>query len=388
MSRPATPTAAPANATVPSTFLRCFRGAASFNALARVWDGKTAKVEEIHDEMGHKFFGQVETDTLSSLNKLIKGEEAFYALFDEHPSPSGSELVTKPHLTGGCSYIIGVHLTFEPLGRSAFTKANSPRITGRALYQHANSVILANCKKAQSLVPKLVGKVCHLAPDGTICGYVSGNTEINFLEHINDGMFMLLSKKAVDTTGEEEAAGDANGGVTAVVSEEVDTHDDNASVNNPSNLTTGGIGEAVLEGDDDEFHNDAADMTSDNNWMPFGGKAPPGYRFPGYCCYAAYGPHTSYFNKYINPKGHNETDKADKKKNGRSNFRANEAKKAKVERSYGTDRGMSMDNKIAFAGLAQNDEAAAMRDREGKFAMLRASIAYTSGGSSRLMLCH
>jgi hypothetical protein len=98
MSRPATPTAAPANATVPSTFLRCFRGAASFNALARVWDGKTAKVEEIHDEMGHKFFGQVKNDTLSSLNKLIKGEEAFYALFDEHPSPSGPELVTKPHL--------------------------------------------------------------------------------------------------------------------------------------------------------------------------------------------------------------------------------------------------------------------------------------------------
>jgi hypothetical protein len=38
-----------------------------------------------------------------------------------------------------------------------------------------------------------------------------------------------------------------------------------------------------------------------------------------------------------------------------------------------------MDNKIAFAGLAQNDEAAAMRDREGKFAMLRASIATYEG---------
>jgi hypothetical protein len=61
------------------------------------------------------------------------------------------------------------------------------------LYDAAKT-ILANCKKAQSLVPKLVNKVVLLAEDGTVSGYLSGLNEERFLSYINDGMYVMLKK--------------------------------------------------------------------------------------------------------------------------------------------------------------------------------------------------
>jgi len=99
-----------------------------------------------------------------------------------------------------------------------------------------------------------------------------------------------------------------------------------------------------------------------------------GYRFPGYCAFACFSPHTGvYYSRLINPKGNNKEEKS-QGKTGRSVQRAEEAKKARHEREYGTDRGLTLDNKIKLASLAQQDESNAQRDKDTRLIALKSAI--------------
>jgi hypothetical protein len=82
--------------------------------------------------MLHNFFGHDESDTASTLKKLCKGTEAFYALFEFQPNPAGADMYTKQHISAdGLVYLMnGQSINEEILSRSAFTNA----LLGRRLH--------------------------------------------------------------------------------------------------------------------------------------------------------------------------------------------------------------------------------------------------------------
>jgi hypothetical protein len=377
MSRPTTPNNTKGNA--PAALLRDLRGVAAFLALDIVYLKGSLPTNRQHELMSHNFFGHDASDTASTLKKLCNGTEAFYALFEFQPTPAGTDMYTKQHISAdGLIYLMnGQSINEEILSRSAFTNAASSIVTGRTLYDAAKTV-LANCKKAQSLVPKLVNKVVLLAEDGTVSDYLSGLNEERFLSYINDGMYVMLKKSG---KGGEKASNLAEGGVVAGEVVEVANGDDAAagsgsnvdgdasSVDDPNTLSAEDIAEAAA-GESGETQS----FRWDNEWMPFGEKAPLGYRFPGYCAFACFGPHTGiYYNRLINPKGNNKEEKS-QGKTGRSVQCAEKAKKARHKREYGTDRGLTLDNKIKLASLAQQDESNAQRDKDTRLIALKSAI--------------
>jgi hypothetical protein len=347
---------------IPDLVLRNIRGAAAFAALNEVFATKVTNNDGKRIEMAKHFWGDDECNTGSCLRKLLDGREAFATLFDLVPTPAGHDLYVREHFSGGLGrWAVGKHFNEEVLSHSAFKKPDSARVTGRTLYDNASDVILCNCKKAMSLVSKLVPKIIMLGDDGSIVGYASGEGEDDFLRHINDGMYMMLKKASPDK--------DNTPGV-------VNLDGDDISVNQPENLTTTEIGELV-NGDDpeEEKENETVDVeedwSTDKKWKPFGGVAPLDYSFPGYFAFACFGPSRGiYFSDLINPKGNTEQQVKQGKKTSRVAQREEESKKQKAEREYGSARGLRMEVKVQLASVAQSEESASMREREAKIAML------------------
>jgi hypothetical protein len=120
---------------------------------------------------------------------MLKGEGTFSALFYLVPTPAGNDLYLREHLTGGRGlWVVGRHFDEIVLSRSAFKQKTSARVTVRTLYDNASDIILCNCKKAMSLLSKLVPKVITLGKDNSVVGHASGETEEDFLQYINDGI--------------------------------------------------------------------------------------------------------------------------------------------------------------------------------------------------------
>ena len=368
----------------PAALLRDLRGVAAFRALEIVYQKHDSVKDDVkHTLMGDYFHGDEATGTLSTVKKLCGGKEAFQFLFEFEPTPSGTAIYTKQHISAdGITYLVnGDSINGEILSRSRFTKQDGDKVTGRTLYDNASKVILANCKKAQSLVPKLVNKAIYLAEDGTISRYHSGLNEERFLQYINDGMYVLLNKKSPGKGNDGEVgsnAGGPNDASNAVVLEDsvadilgddsfgvdVNVDGDATSEMDANNLSLGDIADAAAGVDSFKW---------DDSWMPFGEKAPLGYRFPGYCAYACFGPHTNFFSNLINPQGNSDKDKS-KQNTGRSHQRQEEAKRAKLARENGANRGLTMDSKIKLASLAQQDESNAQRDKETRLLALKVAI--------------
>ena len=66
------------------------------------------------------------------------------------------------------------------------------------------------------------------------------------------------------------------------------------------------------------------------------------------------------------------------KSNGRKAAHADEAKQAKLNHEYGSERGLLMQDKAAMCTIAQVvDESAAQRDKESKLAALMSLVAST-----------
>ena len=78
-----------------------------------------------------------------ALEELMMGENAFAALYDEMTTDEGASFVLKPILSPKEHYVRGVHFTEEVLARSAFTKTNSEKVTGRTLKECAEKTALA-----------------------------------------------------------------------------------------------------------------------------------------------------------------------------------------------------------------------------------------------------
>lgn len=209
MSRPATPNNL--NGKCPAALLHDLRGAAAFLALDAMYLKPQAKMEVQYTLMSQNFYGDEATNMLSALKKMCNGNQAFANLFEFQPTLSGTDIVTKQHISGdGIMYLMnGQSINEEVLSCSAFTKEICQKVSERTLFDNASTVILANCKKVQLLVPKLMNKVIFLADDGTIESYRSGLNEKRFLDYINNGMYVLLKVTVPVATndGEDDAGG-------------------------------------------------------------------------------------------------------------------------------------------------------------------------------------
>jgi hypothetical protein len=357
----------------PASFLKELRGVATFHSLQFVWGKQGMKRETQSSTLANNFWG--DDRIKGSLAKLLDGEEAFSFLYDQVATPEGHDLYVKELIAPSGICVIGKHCTTDILSRSHITLATSAKVQARTLHDNAE-MILKNCKKAQSLVSKLVNKIIYVnAATGLIESYYSGLNEDDFLMHINDGMYMLLKGNKAAVDGESI---DQMPSLETEDSEESSTLntsvEDDSSVNDSNNLSTSDIG-AAAGGNRTAGGKSFGKKYGETDWSPYGGRAPDDYRFPGFATYACFGPHTSFFSSMINPLGNNYTkDDADgaakKKRGGRQALRKEDAKQARVEREYGSERGMCMKDKAAMCSVAQNEEAAAMRDREAKLAEL------------------
>jgi hypothetical protein len=179
---------------IPNDTFKNLHGKVLLDAIAELYGSKVTNTDGKHIEMEKNFWGAEESDTASLLKKMLKGEGAFSALFDLVPTPAGNNLyLCDPLVSGHGLWVVGRHFDEVALSRSAFKQKTSTRVTGRTLYDNARDIILCNCKKAMSLLYKLVPKVITLGKDNSVVGYASGHTEKDFLWCINDGMYTILN---------------------------------------------------------------------------------------------------------------------------------------------------------------------------------------------------
>ena len=353
---------------IPNDTLKNIRGAVLLAAIAEVYQSKITNTEAKYIEMEKNFFGAEESNVASLLKKMTQGAGAFAALFDMHPTPAGHDLYLRDHFTGGLGmWICGKHFDEIVLSRSALKTKTSARAIGRTLYDNASDVILCNCKKAMSLLPKLAPKVVTLGDDNSVVGYASGEKEEDFLRYVNDGMYAMLTEQApADPMPDLPVPDDPN------------YEEGNESVNG-ENLTSTELSEELNRGDN-EGETDSFDLTEghvpDKDFVPFGVVAPPDYRFPGYFAFACFGPTRGvYYSSLLNPKGNSKDSLEVGKKTSRVAQREEEAKRQKYERGYNPSRGFGMETKVQLASVAQSDEAASMRQREARIAAIVSIIA-------------
>ncbi|KAL3785615.1 hypothetical protein HJC23_004763 [Cyclotella cryptica] len=379
-SRPSTPAAqlpetAADTRKIPADLLKNLRGAALLAALAEVYSSKVTNTDGKHIEMENNFFGAEERDTASLLHSMLRGEGAFSALFEQVQTPAGHDLYLREHLTGGHGvWIAGKHFDQTVLSRSAFKQKTSARATGRALYDNASDITLCNCKKAMSLISKLVPKVITLGEDNSVVGYASGETEEDFLRYINDGMYSVLNEDGI--------ALDRSPATKSTDDDELTTSFEDGEENLGSSELL-----CVLNGDNDDEEDiedieltetvDAGEAAhTDKQFKPFGVVAPANYRFPGYFAFACFGPTRGvYFLDLLNPSGNSVEQLKVGKKTSRVAHREKEAKKLKCEREYSTSRGIRMETKVQLASIAQSEESASMRQKESRIAVIVSIIA-------------
>ncbi len=188
--------------------------------------------------------------------QLIEGVGAFKSLYNCMEGEINVELMLKPSCCGkydSSVYVTGVHFIADDINTYGINK----KIKGRALWNMGLSV-LQSIKKALSIVPKLLPCVVIIDKNCAVVGYASRKNESSFLQHIDDGMFALITKEGGSLLLEDTS--DDNKEILGATSEEgmLVMHDDRISI----------------------------DSSSDNvvvvNFDPFGGiAAPRGYIFIG-----------------------------------------------------------------------------------------------------------
>lgn len=127
--------------------------------------------------------------------------------------------------------------------------------------------------------------------------------------------------------------------------------------------------------------NETDDVT---DWIPFNGTvAGKTWVSPGYWEVYILGPTTTYLSILLQERG-NSKEMRQSGKGGRAHIRKEAKKKARIERHHGSDRGFDIKTKVQVAGIAQNEDASAMRARETRFAAISTQIRTTENKIERL----
>jgi hypothetical protein len=160
---------------------------------------------------------------------------------------------------------------------------------GRALWSMGLTV-LRSIKKALSIVPKLLPRIVIIDKNCAAVGYALGKNKSLFMQHINNGMFALMTKE-VGTLLIEVASDDDNKILGATLEEGMPMMRDNALI------------DSIRVPAADTLSNDTffdgvvlVDSTKLNTWDPFGGIAVPReYTYIGKLSFICFGPASKFF---------------------------------------------------------------------------------------------
>jgi hypothetical protein len=244
------------------------------------------------------------------------------------------ELVLKPSCCGkydSSVYVAGVHFTVDDIKTFGINK----KIKGRALWAMGLS-LLWSIKKALAIVPKLLPRVVIIDKNCAVDGHASGKNKSSFPQHIDDGMYALMTKEDSSSLLREDMSDDDNK-ILGATSEEgmLMMRDDGMSIDSsPDNVV-------VVDVD------------------PFGGcAAPRGYTYIGKLAFICFGPSSKYFASTLTMGGQSKRSAEEKKEGPRRAIWKIPKVQNDIDREIGMDRGMSMQARMQCAFMVQNEDDA------------------------------
>ncbi len=199
--------------------------------------------------------------------------------------------------------------------------------------------VLQSIKKALSIVPKLSPcTIVIIDKNCAVVGYASGKNESLFMQHIDNGMFALMTKEG-GTLLVEDASDDNNEilGVTLVV-EGTPMMRDNALI---YSIRVPAVD--VLSNDTSFDNVVVVDSRALNTWDPFGSiAAPRGYTYIGKLAFICFGPASKFFASTLAMGGQSKRSAEEKKEGSMRAILEITKEKTDINQEIGIDRGMTM----------------------------------------------
>ena len=318
-----------------------------------------------------QFHGCIQKRIKGSCAQLIEGSVAFRLLYDVREGKNDVELVLKPSCCGketSSSFVAGVHFTEDDIR----TFGHNKKVNGRALWAMGLTV-LRSIKKALSIVPKLSPRIVMIDKNCAVIGYASGKNKHSFMQLVDNGMYAMTS-----IIGDDELIVDVSNGsdndnerIGAVV-------EDEAGMSVTRQREAGGV---MLAKDDNDCDVVMEEQTRSSieldSWDPFqrgGGSAPEGFTYIGKLSFICFGPTSKFFASTLAMGGQSNRTVEGKKEGSRKAQRKVNTERANTDREVGIDSGMTLNTRMQYAFMAQNENDAIQHHRDMCMVMLTKSI--------------
>ncbi len=150
-----------------------------------------------------------------------------------------------------------------------------------------------------------------------VVGYASGNNKSFFMQHINNGMFALMTKDGKTVLIEGDASADINKVFGATSEERMPLMHDDVLIDSIRLKTAEGLSNATA------FDNVAVvDLTTLDTLDPFGGiAAPRGYTYISKLAFICFGPMFKFFTGTLAMGGQSKCSVDEKKEGSRKEMR-------------------------------------------------------------------
>jgi hypothetical protein len=242
---------------------------------------------------------------------------------------------------------------------------------GRALWSMGLTV-LRSIKKALSIVPKLLPCIIIIDNNCAVVGYASGKNESLFMQHINNGMFALMTKEG-GTLLVEDASDDDNKILGATLEEGM------PMMHNDVLIDSIRVPAAYALSNDTSFDDVVVvDSMALNTWVPFGGiAAPRGYTYIGKLAFICFGPASKFFASTPAMGGQSKRSAEEEKEGLMRAIHKITKEQTDINREIGINRGMTMQAQMQCAFIAQNKDDVIQQHRDMRMVMLTKQIKST-----------
>jgi hypothetical protein len=235
---------------------------------------------------------------------------------------------------------------------------------GRPLWS-MGSTVLQSIKKALSIVPKLLPRIVIIDKNCAVVGYASGKNKSLFMQHIDNGLFALMTNEGGTLLVED--ASDNDDKILGATSEEgMPMMCDNALIDSIR------VTAADALSNDTSFDDVVVvDSMALNTWDPFGGiAAPRGYTYIGKLALICFGPVSKFFASTLAMGGQSERSTEEKKEGLMRAIHKITKEQTDINQEIGINRGMTMQARMQCAFMAQNKDDAIQQHRDMQMVML------------------
>jgi hypothetical protein len=213
------------------------------------------------------------------------------------------------------------------------------KMKGHALWS-MGSTVLQSIKKALCIVSKLLPCIVIIYKNCVVVGYASGKNKSFFMQHINNGMFALMTIEG-GTLLVEDVSDDNNEILGATSEEGMPMIHDNVLIDNIRVPAADALSNDISF--DDEV---VVDSTALNTWDPFGGIAVPrGYTYIGKLAFICFGPASKLFASTLALGGQSERSAEEKKEGLMRAICKITKEQTDINWETGIDRGMTCRHK-------------------------------------------